>query len=301
MTKITTACILVALLVSGIPTFAKNGTSPYQFLNIAPTVKGDQMGNATVSIVFPIVSSACYNPAVLRYSKSPQIGFNYQDLGDGINLINLAASFSTLKGQGAIAAYNHLGYGKFESTTETLTGDYDPNGSSTKKIDGGSSEFLLGYGMKLTKRISGGMTLKILSEQVMKSEKISDTYLDFSFLYASKLLNFGLNLENALKLSKNKIPFKLSSGISKNFTVVSKNDLFIATDLRYSENGAGFSAGVSYAIEMFFIRLGYNSEDKLTPFRYGAGLRFGEFQFDFSVKKNALSQTILAVGMNMTL
>jgi hypothetical protein len=206
-----------------------------------------------------------------------------------------------VNGQGAIAAYNHLSYGKFESTTETLSGDYDPTGSSTKKIDGGSTELLLGYGMRISRRTSGGMALKFLSEQVMKSEKISDTYMDFSFLYASKFLNFGVNLENALKLSKNKIPFRFNSGLSKNFTLVTKNDLFIATDLRYSENGTGFSVGASYAIEMFFLRLGYNSEDKLTPFRYGAGLRFGEFQFDFSVKKNALSQTILAVGMNMTL
>lgn len=292
--------LVAASLMLDISDVSGSGERPFQFLNIAPTVKADQMGGAGLAVIFPVVSSSGYNPSTLRYVSGLQFGINYQDQGEGVGLFDLAATLPVGNKRGIRISYRTMIFGTLDSSSESTGGDYIA-AEEKGKIEANATSFRIGYGQRLTKRVSVGFDGSWVQEKFLDSQKVSAFDGGAALLYASKNLTVGSVISYMSKTDWSGGCVRLGGGVSKGFSIVEKNDLLLALDGHWNGEKVSGNIGVSYMVGNWFFRLGYDTSDKLTPIRYGIGWLFNAFQADFSVKRNMFGKFIMNGGMTITL
>lgn len=210
-------CLFV-LLSFAVQSWAQDGKTGYQFLNVPVGAHSAALGGANISIVEDDASMMWTNAAMLTNVSDKSLVLGYNSYIHSSNL--MAAGFTKAigdRGTWAIGA-QMLDYGSMDETDETgaLMGSF-----SAKDINLQTS-----YSYLLSERWSGAVTAKLLmSNYANYSSTAIGTDLALNYFNAETGFSFsvvGRNLGGQIKTlyddgTRETLPFNLALGFSKDF------------------------------------------------------------------------------------
>lgn len=134
---------------------AENGTTAYEFLNVAPSSHVYGLGGHNLTIIDDDINLVEQNPALLGPEYEKQIGLNYMRYLGNSNF--MGASFGNGIGEHSAwaARIQYFGYGKMTAASAdgTVTGTFSPSDIA----------FSGTYSHDINDRLRGGITMKFIS------------------------------------------------------------------------------------------------------------------------------------------
>lgn len=240
--KLCSLILMTILLQSFVYAQSKTGTTIGQFLKIEPSAKASAMGNASAAM-FGEAASQFYNPAALGRMQNSEVQFTHNRW-----LADIAYNY-------AVAAIRLEGVGTFSLQATSLnSGEIDvrtveqPLGTGERyTVD--NFALGLGYGLMLTDRVSVGMVVNYINENIWHSSLET-----FGF-------NFGVQYqveENSLVLGASVSNFGPRSGYSG-------RDVYVNYDMDPDRNGDNDQLPAELRLEKFALP---------TTFRAGISMPF---------------------------
>lgn len=182
--------IIILLVASVTPLLGQSGgEGVYNFLKLPTSARVSGLGGAPVSLIDNDMNLVVLNPALLTDTMDLSLITNYSlYMEDAKNsYIGFAKSW---KGVGNFAVGMHyLNYGTFEG--------YDRYGVPTSTFTGSDMALYLQYSRKLSKHVSGGITIKPIFSQ-LENYSSNGLVADIGFNYSSLSRNssLGVTLRN---------------------------------------------------------------------------------------------------------
>lgn len=276
--------VLFLAFSAGLMAQSKTGTTIGQFLKIEPNAKNTAMGNVGVAI-YGDASSTFYNPANLGFISGTDVEFSHNKWLADINYNHF------------IGAMNLGSIGTVSLQITSLTTD-EMDVRTVEQPDGTGEKYSvsnfglgLGYGLKLTDRVSLGLTLSYLRESIWHCS-LEDISLNFGVLYSlspdgfkfgASVSNFGprasysgrdlyanLDMDPDVNGDNDKLPSELRTdsyslpttfrvGASYPIQITEDYKLTLAADaITSNDNDQKINVGTElYVFDMFAIRAGY--------------------------------------------
>jgi hypothetical protein len=279
------ALIILALGASSVYSVhaqaADGGRASFEFLKISPVARAMGMGDAYTA-AGDDVGSVFYNPAGLASCLTNEFNVTYMRLYQGIDdeFVAFAHPMGALGGVVAVSAHMT----QFGSTTRTLN-----DGSANGTYTAGDSQYNIAYGRELTGFLHGGLTVKIIRQQI-DTQTESKVALDGGVVVLPHFegLRLGLSIRNLGGADEGfDLPMVLSTGISyRHYALFKPNDdgvLSVEGDygLQPLESQRGVRVGAEYNYKWLgqraSIRMGYKFLDQDVSgvgFTAGAGYGF---------------------------
>ena len=191
--------LVFLILLSGQNLFSQGGSSYLGGLAGAPfrlgfAARGIGMGNALSSVPDGNVSSY-YNPALLPFQPLPTVLLSYGSLSLDRRL-NFASYTQHLNPDAG------LSIGLINAGVSNIDGR-DNDGQPTESYSTSENQFFFSFGLVPAKRISFGVTAKVLYYNLYSGVKSTTVGMDFGMLYSiSEELNLGLVLQDVLSKYK---------------------------------------------------------------------------------------------------
>ena len=147
--------LVLVVLVGVAAMHAENGTTAYEFLNVAPSSHVYGLGGHNLTIIDDDINLVEQNPALLGPEYEKQIGLNYMRYLGNSNF--MGASFGNGIGEHSAwaARIQYFGYGKMTAADAvgTVTGTFSPSDIA----------FSGTYSHDINDRLRGGITMKFIS------------------------------------------------------------------------------------------------------------------------------------------
>jgi hypothetical protein len=261
---------------------ASAGSNAAEFLRIQPGARAAGMGEVFVALADD-ANALYWNPAGLADIRQPQSGLTHiayvQEMNyDFVSYCRPVGAAGTLA-VGGLALYS----GNIERTTETNLGDYAGTAGSFGTLE---SAVAVGWGARLTTRLSAGLTLKSVRQQVDQTTA-SGLAGDVGVKYVvSSIFCAGLAAQNiGAPIAGTPMPTAIKLGGSASLL---KHALNIEVESDYTLAGKlSFGVGVeSWANQMVAVRLGYNTRTEsgeMDGIHAGVGIVWKNMTFDYAV------------------
>ena len=271
---------------SAFPLWAKSGTTAAEFLKFPVGARASSMGEAFAGLAND--SSAVYwNPAGLPSMSWTEMTATYSTWIEGISVGNFCCSVPLDSESSFGVGVTYFNFGSIDKT--------GINKSDLGTYTAGDISVTLGYGVKIDRDLSLGLSAKYISEKI-DSESGSGFAADFGGLYSSKIgelpVNFGAVLSNiGAKMGpgeKSDPPTALNAGVTVKLV---KDILNITGGVNaYKESDMTAGLGAEYLVsDIFTLRLGYKLfRDDLSgiePVTAGFGIIYTEkndFMLDYA-------------------
>lgn len=152
--KIKRYTAFVLCLAATTPTWAQDGSTAYNFLNVTSSSRIYGLGGVNISLVDDDIFTADQNPALLGQEMSNQVGISYMRYIGGSNFA--AAKYAHAAGKHGTfgAAIQYFGYGSMKET--------DANGNILGTFSPKDLSFGAVYSHDITERLRGGINLKMV-------------------------------------------------------------------------------------------------------------------------------------------
>lgn len=276
-------------------------------ISLAAGPAGAQVGSSSSSTAFPILatglgaraigmgesftavaddlSALYYNPAGLAQLQQPEIALAHNlYLADGF--YDNAGGLYPLGTAGTLAfGTRYLNYGAIDKRDNfgNLLGTYTPFDIS---VEGG-------FGFHLDKNLSLGFGSQWISQNIDGSVQTGLLWNAGLLLKPFDRFSLGLNLKNlGVETGGNNLPAELLWGGAYLLSLAKRDvhTLLLSGGGNLAFQGPGsLNAGFEYGFQKaYFLRGGYNlslQDNQLEGIQgldFGAGVRFGQFQFDYS-------------------
>ncbi len=328
--------ILVLIFAAvGCVSWAQDGSSAYNFLNITSSSRIYGLGGINISTVEDNINVTDQNPALLGGEMDRQIGINYMHYIGGSNFAG--ARFA--KAAGSHGAYlfgiQYFGYGEIKSADETgvITGSFSPKDVA----------FSGAFSYDITDRLRGGIDVKFLySSYEQYSAFALATDLGINYYNPDRDLSLSLvvaNLGGQIKRfndAYDRLPVDVRLGWSQSFGSFPVRFSVTAWNLTkwklpYYDNGDGQgdnkpSLKQSFKSDLFrhlvfaadfvpndkfYVSLGYNykmrtdmstySRSFISGFSLGAGMNFDRFNFGLAFSQPHTGATTFMFNLTLNL
>ncbi len=295
--RVASAAAAAALMTAQAHGFgwSDKGTSGAQFLKIAPGARIPAMGEAAAADCSDAYA-LYYNPAALGRIKRPEAALAHNSYFQGIRHDFGAVAVPMLAWTNSPLPGNSIGTLGF-SVTSLGVGGIERRGvveTDAPSDTFGASDFAYtaGYGYELSQALALGGSLKAI-EQTLDSAHASAFAADGGLLYGAGEFAVGAGFRNmgggvSLGSSPDPLPFLMYAGAAYR----QKGPLHLAVDIRVPRDhrvmlslGGEYRRPVGQGMSAA-LRAGYNSAntdpDGLTGVVAGAGLGYGNMEFDFA-------------------
>lgn len=276
--------ILLLFLLLGTYTFGQTGgKTGLSFLELGFGARNSAMADLGV-VTASGASSAAYNPAILPFSEQPQVLFNHNTLLFDVSNQIIGANFNLFG----------LPFGAIVQTTSINDIEIRLNpGEPVAKFN--AHYFMAGIssGIAITDKISAGLTVKYVYEELF-TDNSNGVAFDLGVYYKNIIdgLNIGASFRhlgsmNDLKSEATPLPENLRLGASYSFAAPAiYSDFNLACGiLKYSSStNIHFQTAGEIVIKKFLsLRAGYVSGFDSKSITAGAGIKWGNFSFDYSI------------------
>ncbi|OGU62155.1 MAG: hypothetical protein A2V66_09075 [Ignavibacteria bacterium RBG_13_36_8] len=274
---------VIIFLLYTVALFAQsNGNTGLAFLKYGFDARNIAMGDLGV-VSKDYALSAYYNPALVTNFLHAQIMFSHSQLIQDVSSEIIAADFSLFQ----------LPF-IFSINTTTIP-DIEVRTNPGEPLSTFNAHYFWGSistGVHITNRLSAGLTIKYLYENIFSDEAYGFGF-DFGLFYEDLIdnLNIGASLRNIgsmnqLREQKTKLPIDLRIGASYDFQAsVINSDIFIQTGYQgYTETGDNhfhFGTEIFYN-KVFAVRAGYMTGYESKGLTTGAGIVWGPLAFDYA-------------------
>lgn len=311
-----------------ITTFAQTGTTAYEFMNIPVSAHSAAVGGNNVSMVEDDVTLMFTNPALLSNVSNKTLNFNFMTYMAGATKMSAAFAMQAgERGTWAIGA-QVLNYGEMKETTIA----YEQIGTFR------ATDIALqgGYTYMLSDEWTGGVQGKVLMSNYGEFKSMG-LCVDLGLNYYDEELgfSFGAVAQNvggqvkSLHEVKEKMPFNLAMGISKEFANAPvrlslslqdlthwKSSYYTTSDGQEISSGKRFWNHISLGAEVFptsqtWVALGYNfrrgNEMKVADsshwagFSIGGGIGIKKFKVGVAYAKYHIASSSLIVNASYSL
>ncbi|WP_143885084.1 type IX secretion system protein PorQ [Chryseobacterium binzhouense] len=320
--------LLFPLFLSGIVSFAQNGTNVYPFLNIPVSARQAALGGDVISIRDKDVTFAIANPALLNKESHNQLSVNAAAYLADTKYGTIAYARDLDNGHMVTINGRYMNYGNIPRTDESgfEMGDFT---ASDVSVGAGYA-----YQFEEDWTIGGGLNFITSKIDTYTSSAIAGTA---GITYHNKInkevasvvfRNFGYQL-SSFNGVREKLPFRIDLGytkILKNFPLavtITAHDLQqfdISSDYNINEQEVGigrkiadhFSVGAELFPEKGFnIRLGYNvrrgselavlDQRNFSGISGGFGLKISRFRIDYAHVRYHNASNVNQVGISVDL
>ncbi|WP_144283775.1 type IX secretion system protein PorQ [Chryseobacterium echinoideorum] len=320
--------LLFPLFLSGIVSFAQNGTNVYPFLNIPVSARQAALGGDVISIRDQDVSFAIANPALLNKESHNQLSVNAAAYLADSKYGTIAYARDLDNGHMVTLNARYMNYGNIPRTDESgfEMGDFT---ASDVSVGAGYA-----YQFEEDWTIGGGLNFITSKIDTYTSSAIAGTA---GITYHNKInkeaasvvfRNFGYQLSSFNGVREN-LPFRIDLGytrILKNFPLavtITAHDLQkfdISSDYNINEQEVGigrkiadhFSVGAELFPERGFnIRLGYNArrgselavldQRNFSGISGGFGLKISRFRIDYAHVRYHNASNVNQIGISVDL
>ncbi|MDO5482291.1 MAG: type IX secretion system protein PorQ [Bacteroidaceae bacterium] len=314
MRHLSKAWILTTLLSLTTQSWAQDGKTGYQFLNIPVSTHSAALGGANISIVEDDASMMWTNAAMLTNVTDNSLVLGYNSYIHSSNVFS-AGYVKAIgeRGTWALSA-QMLDYGKMDET--------DENGNVLGTFSAKDLNFQTSYSYLLSDRWSGAITAKvIMSNYAEYSSTAIGADLALNYFDEEKGFSFsavGRNLGGQIKSlyddgNKESLPFNLAFGLSKDFANAPLRVSLTLDDMT-QWNNVKFMEHLVLGMDILpsnstWIALGYNfrranemevqKSSHWAGFSIGAGLNVKKFKVGVAYGKYhvAASSILLNVGV----
>lgn len=321
------------VLMAGGRSYAQEGRTSYDFMNITPSAHAYALGGNNISIIEEDITLIENNPALLGQEMHMKWGINYMMYVAGIHFAGTTFGVAT-SDRGALAAgLQYYGYGSMPMTDETgqVLGKFSPQ----------DIQIQCTYSHDIIEGLRGGARLKfVYSNYEQYTGMALAVDLGINYYNAEKeysLSLVGRNLGGQLKRFANSygnLPMDLQLGYSqvvKNTPIrisITAHDLWrwkipyptttinsegiIVEDKFFEHFFRHLIFGAEYLFsENFYIGLGYNykvasdmrtdNRNFISGFSIGAGLKVKMFAVDVAVASHHVGGTTLMLNLSTSL
>ncbi|MBR2630848.1 MAG: type IX secretion system protein PorQ [Bacteroidaceae bacterium] len=314
MRHLSKAWILTTLLSLTTQSWAQDGKTGYQFLNIPVSTHSAALGGANISIVEDDASMMWTNAAMLTNVTDNSLVLGYNSYIHSSNVFS-AGYVKAIgeRGTWALSA-QMLDYGNMDET--------DENGNVLGTFSAKDLNFQTSYSYLLSDRWSGAITAKvIMSNYAEYSSTAIGADLALNYFDEEKGFSFsavGRNLGGQIKSlyddgNKESLPFNLAFGLSKDFANAPLRVSLTLDDMT-QWNNVKFMEHLVLGMDILpsnstWIALGYNfrranemevqKSSHWAGFSIGAGLNVKKFKVGVAYGKYhvAASSILLNVGV----
>ena len=265
--------------------YERPGSSAAQFLNIGVNARAESMAGSYISQVEG-AEATYYNPAALASIKGLDVSFSY------------TSWFAEIK-HGFMAVAHPLGsMGVIAFSATALTTDemavrtpLQPDGTG-ETFYSGDYRVGISFALPMTDRVSLGITGNYIKLYLYKDFIEGAFAGDIGILYDSGIRNFrfGLKISNFgsnIKFINESYPMPTSFSFGLSFNVIQNTEhtvLFSATALKPNDGSPQGSIGTEYSFHnLVFLRAGYNIDDPVKTFAFGAGTKLSLSTFNLRV------------------
>ncbi|WP_209390995.1 type IX secretion system protein PorQ [Chryseobacterium sp. RR2-3-20] len=320
--------LLFPLFLSGIVSFAQNGTNVYPFLNIPVSARQAALGGDVISIRDQDVSFAIANPALLNKDSHNQLSVNATAYLADSKYGSIAYARDLDNGHMVTLNARYMNYGNIPRTDES---GFEMGEFSASDVAVGAA-----YAFQFEEdwTIGGGLNFITSKIDTYTSSAISGTA---GITYHSKinkevasvvLRNFGYQLKS-FNGERENLPFRIDLGytkILKNFPLavtLTAHDLQkfdISSDYNINDQKIGFGRKIadhfSLGAELFpernfNIRLGYNvrrgselavlDQRNFSGISGGFGIKVSRFRVDYAHVRYHNASNVNQIGISIDL
>ena len=239
------------------------------------------------------IYSVHWNPAGLAGIRSYRVAAMHTKLPESVSQQFITLGFpvgtKTNKNQYIALSLNFMNYGEEMMTIYVDPGDanYFTKAQTGRSFDGSDMLARLSYAYKKDSRLSLGMNLKYISQNIYTYNG-SALGIDAGIIYKlSGDVNLGAGLYNfgtKLKMDKDatELPQQFKTGLSAN---VIDDILLVNGDIIYTrDENMDYALGAEFRpVKIFALRGGYNSINEAgNGFTFGFGMKFNKLNFDYA-------------------
>ena len=270
--------LILSLLIVGLalPAQAKGiGTTSANFLKIGVGARATALGEAYTALVND-ASALYWNPAALAEVENSELFAAYNSYLLGVTQGYIAFLFPSLDGSFGIGL-NYMDIGKMEGY------DVDKSGNPVAIGDfrATSSHISLGYGRKLSKGWSLGISLGPLSDKIRDDTKNSFVGTVGILKQLGKNCRIGWVAQNiGNRLGEDPFPLTFKAGLAGKIS-----SLTLSGEICFPrDNDVYVCVGGEWNLtKLFSLRIGYTEErDEGSGFSVGAGFKMEKFTFDYA-------------------
>ncbi len=276
--------IFLLILLSASFTYGQTGgKTGLSFLELGFGARNSAMADLG-TVTSSGASAQAYNPAILAFNTQPQVLFNHNTLLFDVSNQIMGANFNLFG----------IPFGAIVQTTSINDIEIRLNpGEPIARFN--AHYFMAGIssGLPITGNLSAGLTVKYIYEELF-TDNSNGAAVDLGLYYKDIVdgLNLGiayrhLGTMNDLKSEATPLPENLRLGASYSFSAPALySDINVAVGiLKYtSASNAHLQAAGEIVIKKFLsLRAGYISGFDSKSLTAGAGIRWGNFNFDYSI------------------
>lgn len=274
MLKRTLLLTLIFSIIGGVAVAENVGVSAGNFLKIGIGARPVAMGESYTALAEG-AAAACWNPAGLATQKSFEILSMHANWLQDSSMQYLGVVYPA-GGLGNFGlSYRYLSYGAIAG--------YDASGSREANVEAFDSALTLSWGRYLTKDLSFGMNVHMISE-TLATYQAGTVSADLGFLLKpSSNISFGLNFINQIGdltfiQEKDPLPRKMVIGIGlTNFIL---DPLTLTADYNLPANETAYiNYGCEYNFSDFFALRAGASQSRLQG---GLGFKATNFDLDYA-------------------
>ncbi len=258
------------------------GTTSANFLGMGVGARASALGGAFVAVADD-ATAGYWNPAGLPQVIGTEIIFMHNNWYQDISSDFLGAVFPVSQSVALGVDISYVDYGSFDGYDgeDRPTGEYSANAYVVSSSGA----------VRLSRRLSVGLTGKVLSERLDRSSAIGYA-ADFGALYSASVFSFGVNLKNigeGLKYEADRCP--LPRQLVLGLAVRAYDDrLRLASDIDLADDRSiTIHQGIEYCYEnTVFVRTGCSHDlsrvtaDGSTAITMGFGIRHSVGAVDYS-------------------
>ncbi|WP_175622607.1 type IX secretion system protein PorQ [Chryseobacterium schmidteae] len=320
--------LIFSLFLSGIVSFAQNGTNVYSFLNIPVSARQAALGGDAITVRDYDVSFAIANPALLNKDSDKQLSVNASTYLADSKFGTIAFAKDLDNGHMVTVNARYLGYGNIPRTDES---GFEMGEFSASDVAVGA-----GYAYQFEEdwTIGGGLNFITSKIDTYTSSALSGT---LGMTYHNKqnkevasvvMRNFGYQFKS-FNGERENLPFRIDLGYTRILKAIPLAITITAHDLQkfdissdYNVNGQEigfgrkladhFSLGAELFPEKGFnIRLGYNvrrgnelavvDQRNFTGLSAGFGLKISKFRLDYAHVRYHNSSNVNQIGISVDL
>ena len=237
--KFTKLLVLISLLPFTLSAQI-GGSSTYSFLNLAGSARVAAIGGNFLSVNDKDLTLAFANPSFIDKDLHRGLAFSFTDYFADINYGFVSYSHTFNKVGSFAATLQFIDYGRFTRA--------DQNGDVYGNFNAGEYALTLGWGRHLSKHFSIGSNLKFIYSDLAEYNSfgmavdVAGSYFSEKGNTALTFLakNIGLQLNSYVPGTRERLPFELQLGFSKQFGKLPIRFHILAThlekwDLTYSD------------------------------------------------------------------
>ena len=288
--KVFFVSVLITLLADNL--FSVVGRDRMQILKFSPSPWASAMADTTVS-VRGNVNNMFYNPAGVFSFNSFDLSISYTSWFQALNFFNFA-------GKMKVGSIGDIGVGFVSLMYDDLLKVTEENGvlvQTDEEVDLGDYFLAFNYSRNIGEKMFAGIQIKLANEKIERST--TSAGIDAGIVYVlTEKISAGISV---LNIGIKDAPLIIKSGANYRLYFGKNGGLILSGELdKMGDSGVEVGiGGEATLLNMFFVRTGYRIGEDSGAFRIGGGIKYKQFQIDYSFNSYGELGNVNRIGFKM--